>query len=236
MKSSTLNAARVIPDGVRLVPLIYLKGGENRSGTWAVCVPEDREEHVLNLLETGHTPVEDVVLTNINEEGVTSFFEVSMRDFGGWEAPNIFEEVEESFDLPAETLTVLLDGKKPMPIKGVIFTDEQGCPISATVDGKSVPLRYNLTNYRAAGGTVSEDGRIYKVSVGGTEYTGHLWLVSSENAMRIYGSIAYVRLSPPPESVLVCEAASSIATLVAEVTKLRETIAILNDLNADRRT
>lgn len=236
MNSQLMKAARTLDSSVRLVPLIYLKGGVNKQGTWAVCVPEGREEDVINVLEHGFVPTEDVVLTNISPDGQTSFFEVSMRDFGGWKAPNIFEEVEEAFDLPDDTPTVSLDGKKAMPIKGVIFTDLQGNPLSVAGEGKMVALRYNLTNYFAAGGGVSDDGRTYKISVGGTEYTGHLWLVGSDNAMRIFGSIAYVRLEPPPEQVIVCEAAASIPKLVAEVIKLRETIAILNDVHADRRT
>jgi len=231
-----MRAARTIDPNDPLVPLLYMRGGESKAGSWAVCVPASREEHVRNIIEGGYVPTEDVVLTNITPEGETSFFEVSMRDFGGWKAPNIFEEVEQAFDLPDDTPTVSLDGKKAMPIKGVIFTDYRGDPLSvSTGDGKGVGLRYNLTNFFAAGGSVSDGGRTYRISVGGTEYTGHLWLVASDNAMRIFGSIAYVRLEPPPEQVIVCEAAASIPLLVAEVIKLRETISILNDVHADRR-
>jgi hypothetical protein len=213
-----MKAARTFPEGEKLVPLVLLKGGKAKNGEWAFCVPESRVEHVRNLIETGHIPTEDGVMTCINEAGETSFFEVSMRNFGGWQAPNIFEEVPRCFDLPKGIPIDCIDGKEPMPIKGVIFVKENGEPlVHQSAEGKGVPLRYNLTNFEAAGGTISEDKRVWSITVGGTEYTGHLWLVNSENAMRIFGSIAYVMVcEKAPESVIVCESAASIASLVAQ--------------------
>jgi hypothetical protein len=209
-----------------LVPLVYLPGGKTKNGEWAICVPQSQAEDAVNQLESGYIPTVDAVMTCINSEGQTSFFEVSMRDFESWRAPNIFEEVERSFDLPDGSPLDRVEGTKPMPIKGVVFTDEWGNPfVHVTEEGKKVPLRYNLTNYEDAGGTVSDDGRVWSIKIGETEYTGHLWLVNTENAMRIFGSIAYVRCAEKgPDRVIVCESAGSIAQFVGELLHLRSIV------------
>ena len=91
-----------------------------------------------------------------------------------------------------------------------MFVDQSRNVINAPNGEKPKALRFNLSNFQVDGGTHSEDGRVWEVTVGGTKYTGHLYYAGSDNAMRIVGMVAYVMVTDTPPNRIICEEAISI--------------------------
>ncbi len=216
---------RVVPPNSMMVPFIKLIGGGKfgpggtEISSWMVAVPFAELRAVRAAVAADEVPLANAAICCLTPKGESEYFEVSMRNFGGWGAPNLFEELEASFALPESTPLVGLDGKNVRldhSVKGVIFIDEAGVPLRSA-DSAPVELRYNLTNFKKGGGTYSEDGRVWKISVNGTEYTGHLAFVATDNRQRIFGVVAYVKVTKtPPEKVVYCEAIAVLPQLLVK--------------------
>jgi hypothetical protein len=177
-------------------------------GQWAITVPQEEYIQIINrLLQGTAVPETSAEITCIPTEndGSEPFFTVGMCDQGGWFAPMVFEEPQKALDIPSELLGETLDGTKPeqvQPLVGVVFLNEEGNDL--TVDHTNekgetqrTKLRFNLTNWFAAGGTVSEDRKVWEIKLGSVLVKGHLALVGMSNKQRVFGSIAYVTLTQP---------------------------------------
>jgi hypothetical protein len=170
-------------------------------------------------------------------DGSQPFFVVGGYDQGGWFAPMAMEEPGLGIDVPPEALGDSLDGTKPEdlhPIVGVVFLNPDGSDVVvdwSNEEGKSqqTKLRYNLTNWKRAGGGNSADLRQWTIRLGQTVVVGHLWAVGMSNKMRVCGSVAYVMLEEGPPKAAYFEALAIAPKAILQAGSARKAVDDLED-------
>ena len=90
MKSKLLASARVFPANTKFVPLLNFPNGKNKLGRWAICVAEGDLEAARAEISAGNSPEVQAAIACVSENGSFAFFNVELRNFGAWFAPNIF--------------------------------------------------------------------------------------------------------------------------------------------------